>query len=385
MAQPPVPGRGAGAEPAPGAGLPSGGRRGDAGGPRGRDPRLAAFARGGPGDVCPPDAELAAALEELSGPDWRCAGATDDQLVGLLGRWQAVESWAAAGKLGALRELIRRRARPGIRGQAVPMHGDLPDAWEEGLGHEISAALGISLRSADQLTGLAWDLWARLPGIGAMLARGELDALKARIVSDELSVLDDEQAAQAEKLIVDQLAGKTPGQVGKLAARAACTVDPDGARERRERAERDEARVRLWRDNGGAAALAGYGLPTDEALAAHAAINERAGEYKAAKVRPGATMDQLRVLAYLDLLNGVSAAARTARARAEAGAGGAQDDGEPETSQPPGRAGGGEGAGPSDSPGGGEGAGPGGSPGGGESSPVDGTGDDRTGPGCDGP
>src|SRR5262249_6358820 len=178
MAQPPVPGRGAGAEPAPDAGLPGG-----AGGQREPDPRLAAFAEGGPGDTCPPDAALAAALEELSGPDWRCAGATDDELVGLLGRWQAAESWAAAGKLGVVRELIRRRARPGIRGQAVPVHGDLPDAWEEGLGHEISAALGISLRSADQLTGLAWDLWARLPGIGAMLARGELDALKARIVS----------------------------------------------------------------------------------------------------------------------------------------------------------------------------------------------------------
>src|SRR6516165_8234808 len=132
MVQPPVPGRGAGAEPAPDAGLPGGGRRGGAGGSRrGRDPRLAAFAQGGAGDTRPPDAKLAAALEELSGPDRRCDGATDDELIGLLGRWQAVESWAAAGKLGVVRELIRRRARPGIRGQAAPMHGDLPDAWED--------------------------------------------------------------------------------------------------------------------------------------------------------------------------------------------------------------------------------------------------------------
>src|SRR5262249_22508121 len=175
-----------------------------------------------------------------------------------------------------------------------------------------------SLRSADQLTGLAWQLRARLPGIGAMLAAGTIDLLKARIISDELSVLDDEQAAQAEKLILGELAGKTPRQIGMLAASIACTIDPDGARKRRERAERDEARVRFWRDNGGAAALAAYGLPTDEALAAHAAINERAGRYKTAKVRPDATMDQLRVLAYLDLLNDVSAAARIARAQAGA-------------------------------------------------------------------
>src|SRR5215475_1706985 len=191
MTQPPVPGRGAGAEPAPGAGLPGG-----AGGRRERDPRLAAFAEGGPGNTCPPDAALAGMLEELSGPDWRCAGAADDELIGLLGRWQAAESWAAAGKLGVVRELIRRRARPGIRGQAVPVHGDLPDAWEEGLEHEISAALGISLRSADQLVSLAWDLQARLPGIGALLAGGTIDALKARIIADELSVLDEQAAAQ---------------------------------------------------------------------------------------------------------------------------------------------------------------------------------------------
>ena len=90
MTQPPVPGRGAGAEPAPDSGLP--GDAGGAAGRRGRDPRLAAFAQGGPGDSCPPDSALAVTLQELSGPEWRCAGATDDELIGLLGRWQAVES-----------------------------------------------------------------------------------------------------------------------------------------------------------------------------------------------------------------------------------------------------------------------------------------------------
>lgn len=35
------------------------------------------------------------------------------------------------------------------------------------------------------------------------------------LIADELVVLDDEHAAAAEQLIVDQLAGKTPGQIGK--------------------------------------------------------------------------------------------------------------------------------------------------------------------------
>src|SRR6516225_1534490 len=106
MAQPPTSGRGPGEEPA-------------------RDLRLAAFAEGGAGDQCPPSAALATVVEELSGPEWQCAGATDEELIGLLGRWDAIGSWAEAGKLGVVRELLRRRAHAGLLGAAA-MHGDLP-------------------------------------------------------------------------------------------------------------------------------------------------------------------------------------------------------------------------------------------------------------------
>ena len=63
------------------------------------------------------------------------------------------------------------------------------------------------------------------------------------------------------------------------------TVDPGGARRRREQAEREDARVRFWRERAGASALAGYGLPTDAALRANANIGQRAQEYK--KAGPG--------------------------------------------------------------------------------------------------
>ncbi|HEX4397366.1 MAG TPA: DUF222 domain-containing protein, partial [Trebonia sp.] len=342
MTQPPISGRGPGEEPARDSGSPGGSaaapdgqppasRRparepapadGGAAGGSGpeaadghRDPRLAGFDEGGAGDTCAPGPELAAAVADLSGPEWRCAGATDDELIGLLGRWDAIGSWAEAGKLGVVRELLRRRAHHGLGGGPA-MHGDLPDRWEDGTGHEVSAALAISLRSADNLTCFAWDLQARLPGIGAALAAGTLSPLKARIISDELKVLDDEHAAHAEKLILDRLDGQTPAQLGRLAAHAVVTVDPDGAAKRRQYAEREEARVRFWRDNGGACALAAFGLPTDAALAANDAINDRATAYKSAKLRPGARMDQLRVLAFLDLLNGITLQARIACDRA---------------------------------------------------------------------
>ena len=74
--------------------------------------------------------------------------------------------------------------------------------------------------------------------------------------------------------------------------------------------------MRFWRDNGGACALAAFGLPTDAALAANDAINDRAAAYKAARLRPEARMDQLRVLAFLDILNGITLQARIAADRA---------------------------------------------------------------------
>ena len=77
-----------------------------------RDSRLAAFAAGGEWDTCPPSASLALALEAASGPEWRCPGASRDELFGLLRQWQALESRAVAGKLGILRALIREDDQP---------------------------------------------------------------------------------------------------------------------------------------------------------------------------------------------------------------------------------------------------------------------------------
>jgi hypothetical protein len=312
MTHPPGSGPGLGEEPAPGSPLP-GGSPGAPGPGREPDLRLGDFGKGGRGDACPPGPALTAAVAALSGPGWRCQDATDDELIGLLGRWTATESWAAAGKLGVLRELIRRRA---ITEPASP--GDLPERWEEGTGHEVAAALAISVPAANKLTDLAWTLQARLPRIGAKLADGTIDCLRAKIIAEETAVLTPGQAAQAEALIIDQLAGKTPGQIGKLTALAVVTVDPDGARKRREHAEREDARIRFWREYSGASALAAYGLPTDAALSANENINQRAESYKKARVLPDATMGQFRVLAFLDMLNDIPAADRIAQAQAQA-------------------------------------------------------------------
>jgi hypothetical protein len=165
MAQPPVSGHGAGEQPGRDARLPGGRPSG------GRDPRLAAFAGDRAGDTCPPGARGGVVLDELSGPDRKCSGTTDDELIGLLGRWAAQESWAVAAKLGVIRELLRRRALPGAQVRRLPC--GLPDAWDETVAHEVSAELGISPQAADKLIWLAWTspMTARTTAVPAAAGR----------------------------------------------------------------------------------------------------------------------------------------------------------------------------------------------------------------------
>jgi hypothetical protein len=94
---------------------------------------------------------------------------------------------------------------------------------------------------------------------------------------------------------------------------AALTVDPDSATRRREDAERHKGRVQLFREESGAAGLSGRDMPTDQTLAAHAKVGARARQYRDSGVFDRDTrMDQFRVAAYLDLLNGIPADARIA-------------------------------------------------------------------------
>jgi hypothetical protein len=284
-------------------------------GPGARDQRLADFGQGRWGDTARPSGWLALQAEDMSRPEV-LERATGDEVLGVGRAWKSLETWCFTGKLTIVRELIRRfplheRDEPG------PAAGGLPGEWDPRLHHEVAAALGISVVAAGKLVNLAWTLDARLPDIGAALDEDRLDPPRVRMIVDETSVLDGEQMfARAEAIILAGLDRcKTWPDLERLVQRAVITVDPDGARKRREQAEREHARIRFWRESTGTCALRGTGLPTDQALAATANIEARALEYKAVPVRR--PMDILRVMAYLDLINGVPVAQRTAWAQAE--------------------------------------------------------------------
>jgi hypothetical protein len=305
-----------------------------------REQLLAGFAHGGTWDTQAPGPELTAALAEAAGAEWRCKGASGEQLIGILGRLAVQESWAAAGKLGVIRALIRADDPAFLCGSR---HGDLPDVWEDALAAEIALALAASVPSADKTMRAAWELGARLPEIGTLLEQGIVDAPKARLIAEVFAELSDESAGRAEALLVAELLeppAKTYAQVERIATAIALMIDPGLGERRRKAAEKHRARVTLFRERAGTAGLSGRDLPVGQALAANANVGARAAQYKESGAFAGATMDQLRAAAYLDLLTRVPAEERIAHGLlTEQTPAAPESDGDSETGAGPGPAG----------------------------------------------
>ena len=89
--------------------------RGD-GGPGGR---AAAFGAGAALDVMPGCPELALFADAAAGADDSYAGASDDELTGAVRAWDRVEAHAAARKLAAVAEHVRRHPEPGCAPQGA--------------------------------------------------------------------------------------------------------------------------------------------------------------------------------------------------------------------------------------------------------------------------
>lgn len=192
------------------------------------------------------------------------------------------------------------RRPPGPGGEAAKTAG-IPAEWGKFCADELAVAPSSSRHAAGRMQGLAYDLATRLPRTARALREGVIDAFKAQIIAEATRVLDDAGAAAAEALALPNVAGKNPGQIRAVIGRAVLKVDPDTARERRKQAEKDP-RVELWREDAGTAALCGFHLPPDEALAADQMIAGQAEALKAAGL--DGTMDQLRARAYFDILLG---------------------------------------------------------------------------------
>ena len=223
----------------------------------------------------------------------------DWDLPGVVAAYRRVASWAQAGELAAVAQIASRAAaRDGTAG--VDEEGR-PDRVTPSAASEVSLALAMSQIGASWWADLAVELGWRLRQTGAALAAGAIDLSRARLVAEATGPLSDEDARAVEDLVLPAAGGQTTGQLRAALRRAVLRVDPDGAEDRRQGAER-QAKVGLYPDQVGTAALAGSSLPGVHAAAAMARISALARGMKAAGA--GGGIDLLRAQVFLGLLLG---------------------------------------------------------------------------------
>ena len=122
---------------------------------------------------------------------------------------------------------------------------------------------------------------------------------KANVYALELAGLADDPAAAIAAVTIGDAAGLTTGELGAVLRRLVLAHDPDAARKKRQRAEKD-ARVETWAEHAGTAALAGRDLPPADVLAADKNIDYYARQLKKAGT-PG-TLEFLRAQVFTALL-----------------------------------------------------------------------------------
>ena len=169
--------------------------------------RASGFAGGMPLDTAPGCVSLGLFAEEAAGDDDSCAGASDDELLGVICGWDRVQAHAAARKHAAVAEFIRRRAAAGC-GLEGP--GRMPAVWDEFAPVELAAVLGESRWAADGLLEVAEALEARLPGTKAAFRAGIISEAKAGIIARATALLDPAEARAAEALVLGRAGQLTP-------------------------------------------------------------------------------------------------------------------------------------------------------------------------------
>jgi len=304
---------------------------------------LAGFCQGGASDTMPPGPLLGTIVDTVTGEAGSgLPGCSDDQLLGIISgarRQRARDEWLM---LSAVAEFARR-AGTGLEGEFAA--------------DELAFELHMSQPSAAGQMAYATAVTTRLPELFAALGAGLIDPFQLRLIEEETRFLSDADAAAADAALAKAVPGMTFGQTRSAARKLALTLDPDLARKRKDAARRD-AHVRRFREDSGNAGMVARELPTDEVLASWQHVEQRALDLRAAGI-PG-TLQELRVRAYLDLLQERDSRTATADSDPAATAGtGASAPGRPDSGQPP------PDSGPPSSPDAGDGpGGPGQGPGG---------------------
>jgi Domain of unknown function (DUF222) len=272
---------------------------------------LAGFAQDGRADTMAPGPLLASIVEAVLGDDGAgLAGLGDDQLVGVISAARRMESRTAWMLLAALRELARRRP-PGAEPGDTGLCGVSDFAADE-----VAEELHLTAASASAQIAYACAVAGRLPRTFAALAAGQVHPVHLRIIEDETSILSSENAALADEQLAGLAGSMTFGRLRAAAHRLVLQLDPESALRRKQVARKD-ACVSRFREDSGNAGLIARELPPDEVLASWQHVEQRALDLRAAGA-PG-SLQELRVRAYLDLLQERDSRAAAASPRSPGG------------------------------------------------------------------
>jgi Domain of unknown function (DUF222) len=245
---------------------------------------LAGFCQGGASDTMAPGPLLATVVHTVTGEDGSgLAGCSDDQLMGIISaawRQQSRDAWTLMAAIGE----FARRAGTGVEGEFAA--------------DELASELHMSQQSAAGQMDFATEV-ARLPQTFTALAAGQIHPIHLRIIEEATRYLTDADAAKADAVLAGAAPGMTFGELRYAARKLVLKLDPDTDRKRKEAARR-EAHVRRFQEESGNAGMVARELPSDEVLASWQHVEQRALDLRAAGV-PG-TLQDLRVRAYLDLL-----------------------------------------------------------------------------------
>ena len=256
------------------------------------------FAAGHVLDVAPGGGVLLCLAEKASGGDDRFTGTSDDELAGIIAAVDRCEASASSLKHAAVAELIRRRPAPGCRPQGAR---EMPAGWEEFTERELGSVLAESRHAMEDLLQTAHDLEVKLPGTKALFRAGVISRYKAQIMTGGCELLDPDEARAAEQLVLGRAGGLTPGGLRAAIRAAVMEVNAAKAKKRRE-AARKHARVQMWLEPSGNAAIEARELPA----AAGEAMDQRISWWARLLKKAGVegSWDQLRAQAFTDLLLG---------------------------------------------------------------------------------
>jgi hypothetical protein len=247
---------------------------------------LAGFAQDGEADTMAPGPLLATVVDTVTGEDGAgLAGCSDDQLLGIISAARRMTARAEWTSMAAMKEFAARHP------------GSSPE--DEFAADELAHELHLTPLSAAAQIGFSCAVAQRLPAMFAALHAGRIHPLHLRIAEDEIRVLSDADAARADQALAEAAPGMTFGELRYAAHKLILKLDPEAARKRKEAAKQD-AHVRRFREDSGNAGMVARELPSDEVLASWQHVEQRALDLRAAGM-PG-TLQELRVTAYLDLL-----------------------------------------------------------------------------------